>query len=208
MLIVAGLFCQSASAELVVFDMSDPTGTAGSAGEAFEAGASTFTMSDVTLGVNVASAFAGGDGSAAYSANSGGGGINTGGTSADGASDLDVDETLTLTWTFAATEMVTLLSMDFSGIGSDATDAAFVSINGGTAIQLNTGAADFSGGTDTWTPSGGLAIVSGDTYTFTAADQFDIADIIVDVTSAVPEPSSAICLGLFALCGVVTRRRK
>ena len=188
---------------LVNFNLLDPTGTANTAGEAFEAGM-PFTNMGITLSAIPTTTL--GSGSGTFSANTTSAGINSAGTTADGASEVDAGETLTFTVSFAPSTIVSLTSIDFSGIGSDATDAAFVSINGGSAISLFTGQPDFNGGTDVFTPT--IGITSGDTLAISAADAVGLQEISFHATAlAVPEASSLFAL---SLCGfaVLTRRRR
>ena len=190
--------------ELLTFNMLDPNGngndSANTAGEQFENGNSSVTISGITLNLSAATTL--GDGTASYNANSTSGGLDSDGANSgnggDVASGLDFGETLTLTWTFEQDTTLFLRSLDLTGVGNNdsETDSALVSIGGGSVTRLGTGAADFNGQTDVWAPD--LQITSGETFVFTAEESFGLQQIIVESFSstAIPEPSTFAFLGL------------
>ena len=204
-------FAGSANADLIPFDLLDPSGVAGTAGEALESTGSV-TIGGVTINVGAASSITGSTG-ADFSANASTAGINTGGvTGGDGASELDLGETLTFTFTFGS-ETVSLNEIDFSGVGGNAGagvsagDAALVNV-AGSSFSLFTGVTDFSGGTDTFSPDGGITLASGDTIVISAEETIVIQGITLHVKPAtVPEPSSLAVLGIGCVAGLMRRRR-
>lgn len=195
--------CTQAHADLAMFDLTDPTNGDESAGEAFE-NDMPFTSNGVTITATTDSTFSGATGSS-YSANGSGGGVNSAGTSDDGASVLDALETITFTVTFAApVTALQLTEIDLSGVGATAADQATINV-AGTSFDLFTGQPDFAGGSDTWTPS--IAINSGDTIVFSAAEAYALNSITFHTTTAVPEPTAALMFGI-ALAGLGFRRRR
>ena len=99
---------------------------------------------------------------------------------------------------------VSILSLDFVGVGSaSGDDAVFFTINNGVLTQLETGATDFNGSSDIYTPAVPIALSSGDVLTITAEDVAGIEGITLNV---VPEPSSLGLLGLGSL--IIARRRR
>lgn len=99
---------------------------------------------------------------------------------------------------------VSIVSLDFVGVGgTDGGDAVFISINGGTALELETGVSGFSGSSDIYTPGTPIALSSGDVLTITAEDVAGIEGFTLDV---VPEPTSLALIGLGGL--LVARRRR
>jgi hypothetical protein len=208
-LLLSGFCCLSAtqvSAAIISFDLLDPTGVGGTAGEAFESG-SPFTASGLTIAVAGTTTL--GSTTGVYSANTSEAGFNSGGLVADQASGLDFGETLTFTLNFAGLN-VSFASIDFSGIGSSSADSAFVAVSGGAPAELFTTVPGFNGTTDVWTPSGGLTIANNDTIVVTASDVVFLERISFDVT-AVPEPSTFAFLGLLTggvMAHRVRRRRR
>ena len=205
-LIFAVSFCGSTHADLI-FNLTQDIG---SAGEALEIPPGTFTSCGIRVEVSATSTIPGNTG-AVFSANSSSAGINTGNVTgaADAASALDAGETLTFTFTFTNPD-VRLTEVDFSGVGGNdgagnsAGDAAFVTA-AGTSVSLFTGVSGFSGGSDTWTPAGGIALVSGDTLVVSAEDNIILSSFTL-TAAAVPEPSSLVLFGIAGLFG--TRRRR
>lgn len=178
--------------------------TGGGAGAAFES-AGTFTTMGVTVSVATSSTFPGSTG-AAFSANGSGSGVNTAGTSADEASELDAGETATFTFSFSSPTTVSLTSFDFQGVGSaGGGDAALVSVNGGATVTLETGVANFNGSSDTWTPN--IALSSGDTLAISSQDLIRFEAFTLEIT-AVPEPSSFALFGLAGTFLAVRRKRR
>ncbi len=121
------------------------------------------------------------------------------------ADQVDSAETLTFTFAFAPPTTVSLTEINFAGVGANgAGDDAIVTV-GGSTYNLATGATDFNGSTDIWTPSGGITLSSGDTIVFEAQTAVGLEGITLDV---VPEPAA----GLLAVFGIVTlivqRRRR
>ena len=173
--------------EIVFFDISDNNGTAGEGLENF----GFFTASGVTITV---STFSASNSNSAFQANGSRGGVDN--------NDVDNDEILTFTFTFA-NPFATLNFIDLQGVGNNLSDAAFVNING-AVTTLFTGQPDFNGTTDVWTPAGGIVINSGDSIVFTAADKFGVQGIELDV-EAIPECSSVF---MFASAIAVSNRRR
>ncbi|SMP55574.1 PEP-CTERM protein-sorting domain-containing protein [Neorhodopirellula lusitana] len=188
-------------AAIVTFNLLDPSGVAGTAGEDLET--IDFTIaSGVTLSEVATSTFAGGNGTGTFSANGTTAGVNTGGTFDDEASQFDAGETLTFTVNFSAPTIVTLTSIDFSGIGSDSSDSATVLVDG-TSFELFTGKLNFNGSSDEWTPT--IALTDGDTIAVSVSNVAALEAVSFDVT-AVPEPSMAVFL--FAVGGALIERRR
>jgi hypothetical protein len=183
----------SASAGLVLLD--DSTGNGGAA---FESG-SSFVISGVTISATTSTTL--GDLTSVFSANGSGSGVNSGGISgaADGASAVDSGEHIVFEFSFPSNLIVSLSSFDFSGVGSsEGGDGALVSHNGGADILLETGAGNFNGSSDLWTP--GLMLSSGDTLRIGAESQIVLEAFTLDVT-AVPESTSLLfCSVGFAAC--------
>ena len=122
----------------------------------------------------------------------------------DNLEEIEPPEDLTFTITFGALN-VTLTEFDFSGAGSTGGgDAVLLSINGGSNIVLETGAANFNGSTDKWT-SPSLVLSSGDTFKVAAQESVGVQNIILEVI-AIPEPATAILMAL-AVFGFATGRR-
>ena len=78
-------------------------------------------------------------------------------------------------------------------------DAALLSVNAGANLILETGAANFNGTTDVWSPN--LILSNGDTFRVSAQDSVGLQEISLDVT-AIPEPATAMLMG-FALLGMM-----
>ena len=98
--------------------------------------------------------------------------------------------------------------IDLGGVGSsDGTDSASFTIGGSTTI-LQTGATDFDGGSDIYTPSSPIFLAQGDSILLTgstATSSYDLEAINVTVT---PEPNAyALLSGICALAFVMLRRR-
>ncbi len=206
MAFVAALTCANLSAGVITLDLRDP---AGSAGEAFEAG-NSFTVSGVTFSVAASTSW--GTATGSYSGNSSTAGVNSDGVG-DEPSRLDVGETLTFTLTFDdAALMVELENIDFSLVGGTADQAALVTTTAGS-FTLFTGAADFNGTTNVWSPAG-ITFSTGDAMVIQAsgsdnvvalqAMSFDVASI------AVPEPAAFVVLFCLTACvaGFRCRRRR
>lgn len=119
-------------------------------------------------------------------------------------------ESLTFTLNFGDNvSSLILTEIDFSSVGgASGGDAALVSINGGANFLLETGATDFSGVSDIWTPTGGISILNTYTITFTSQADISLQGISFDVTATVaPEPSS-LALLVFGVLGLVGRNKK
>lgn len=193
---------QNAHAALVKFLLDD---TAGNAGAALES-VGTFTNHGVTLSTTVTSTLGSMTGN--FSANGSGSGVNSAGiTAGDGPSELDAGETVTFTFAFSTPTTVTFSSFDFSGVGPSAGgDAALVSVNGGSDLILETGVANFNGGSDVWTPN--LAFTSGATIRVNAQDTIRFEELTLDIVTAVPEPSSWAMMVMAGTCVVFCRHRR
>ncbi len=202
---VVAFTCARLSAGVITLDLLDPTGDAGTAGEAFEAG-NSFTVAGVTFSVAASTSL--GSMTGPYSANSSTAGLNSDDVG-DEASELDLGESLTFTLTFDdAALMVELENIDFSGVGATAADSAFVTTTAGS-FTLFTGQADFNGTTDVWSP-GGITFSTGDMLAIQASG---VANVIAlqamsfDVsTIAVPEPAVLPALLCLSACVVGFRR--
>jgi len=185
----------------VTFDVTD---IGGGAGEALEAGM-TFTDSGLTIAVAIATTL--GNGTGMFNAAGGQSGIDSDGVTGgggDAASELDEGETLTFSFTYAPSLLVTLDSINLQGVGGDDnSDSAFVSINGGAPITLHTNIPGFAGGSDIFT-TGGISFPSGGIVVLTTNNRVGIQRFTFTV---VPEPGSAAlaCLGVV---GWVARRRR
>jgi len=179
----------------------------GDAGAALGAGM-TFTDSGLTIAVTIATTL--GDETGFYSANATAGGIDSNGvigSGGDAASALDEGETLTFSFTYDPSLLVTLDSVDLQGVGGDnGTDSAFISIIGGAPITLQTGEPGFAGGSDIFT-TGGISFPTGGTIVLTTNNTIGVQGFTFDVVAVVPEPGSAAlaCLGVV---GWVARRRR
>ena len=102
---------------------------------------------------------------------------------------------------------ISILSIDFTGVGSAAgADAALVSIDGGGNIKLETGVSGFNGTFDIWTLTGNSLEVSS-TITFTAENAIGLGGItFAFVQNNTPEPS---VLGLYAMgAGLINLTRR
>lgn len=202
------------SAELITFNLRDPNGngndTANTAGEQFENGATNVTQGGIQMNLILG-------GSVSYLADSNGGGLDTAGVNpgqGDIADAIDRDdpllESFSFSFEFGPDTSLVLRELDLAGVGSNAvnpSDSALVVIGGGAPIRLGTGAADFNGTTDVWSPD--LTITSGEVFTLTAEDSFSIQQIIVESfsTTPIPEPSAFVALGIGLLGMGVYRRR-
>ncbi len=205
MAFVVAFTCARLSAGVITVDLLDPTGDVGTAGEAFETG-NSFTVSGVTFSLAAATSLGSMTGS--YSANSSTAGINSDGVG-DAPSELDLGESLTFTLTFDdAALMVELESIDFSGVGSTADDAALVTATAG-AFTLFTGQADFNGSTDVWSPAG-ISFSTGETMAVQASGVANVVALQAmsfDVsTIAVPEPAVLPALVCLTMCVAGFRR--
>ena len=176
--------------------------------------ASTATLAGVTFIATATTIL--GDSTAVFNATGGGSGVNSGGGGAsigDTAGQIDSGEVLTFTLNFAPDVTVSLVEIDFGGIGNN-TDTGTVSIAGGSSINFYDGV-DTTGQPYTFTGFDILAFTtpislsSGDTLVFTNVsvdESFEIDSLDLDVV-VVPEPSSTALLGLGGLA-LLMRRRK
>ena len=132
-----------------------------------------------------------------------GGNLNSNATSF-GVGDSAIDGTSeSITISFSAD--ILFNSIDFSSIGADITDGASFTI-GGSTTNLFTGAADFNGGSDIYTPSSAIALTTGDTIVLTGSSVTSIYDLDGINVTAVPEPSTAL-LGAIGFLAFRRRRR-
>lgn len=183
----------SAQAAPIVFDLTDPTSGAATAGEDLESSGSASQG-----GVTITATAAGG----ALNSLSNSFGVNATGSDDSDQIEFDFSESLTFTITFNAPTTVSLTEIDFLGIGPNANDDALVNVAGAGNVTLETGATDFAGTPDTWTPAGGISLSSGDTIVFTPSSHdgasFGLESITFDV---VPEPATCIsfAIGMFFL---------
>jgi hypothetical protein len=176
--------------DLITYDLTDPTGTGGTAGEAFEAG-NTFTAGGVTITVTTTPA-------SSYTANATQGGVAN--------SLLDAGESVTLTFTGLSFD---LISIDLNLVGdADSTDSALVTVDG-NLFELHTGVANFNGTTDVWSPTP-IPLVSGDTIVFAADIQIGLQALTLDV-EAIPEPSAflfgGVAFGMTSFAAISRRMR-
>lgn len=162
--------------------------TGGAAGSALDAGL-PYMFSGVTL---TATGIGGAVNATAASL-----GINVVGDGSDVSDQIDAafGEELTFTITFGPSiSSLFLTQLDLVGVGPDAADDAFIHINANPAVVLETGAANFNGTTDVWSPSP-IALASGDTIRFVAGGTFGLQSISFDVY-AIPEPLSFLVWGV------------
>lgn len=190
------LFCMPASASLQTLDLT----TGGAAGTALDGGGS-YNFAGVTL---AASANVG-----VVNATASRMGINIVGDGGDDSDEIDFafGEELTFTITFAGPLSVSLTSLDLVGVGPSAGDEANLTFSGSPTVVLQTGATDFNGSTDVWTPAGGVSIASGDTILFQAGTKFGLEGIAFDVNT-IPEPASMFVWTLIAGGCVFCRSRR
>ena len=156
--------------------------TGGAAGIALNAGL-PYTFSGVTL---TATAIGGVVNATAASL-----GINVVSNGSDVSDQIDAafGEELTFTITFGpSVNSLFFTQLDLVGVGPSLPDDAFIHINANPPVVLETGAANFNGTTDLWSPSP-IALASGDTIRFVAGDTFGLQSISFDVIPA-PEPVS------------------
>lgn len=132
------------------------------------------------------------------------------GDDTDQIDNLAGAETLIFTLTaptLSSQYYMTILSIDFFEVGPSVGDAALVSVDGGSDIILETGATDFNGSSDVWTPTitpFGYNVNS--TITFTAQTSYGLQGITFAFVEKTPEPGT---LGLFALgLGLICATRK
>ena len=139
----------------------------------------------------------------------------------DARTGIDPFETLTFMFTFDSDITLDLVSIDFSGIGGDETDAARVQIADGDSFLLFDGQEDFLSDDDDsiddlYTPSEPISISSGDIIIFSRDDpgtsdisnyQLQGLTLNIGTAAAVPEPSSILMLGLGSVLTLVRRRR-
>lgn len=193
----------SANASLITFDLRDPSGTGGTAGEALEANGFV-TIDGVTLTVAVTPGF--GESSASFNALSSQAGVDTDGVSSatDDSDGIDGDDgeelSFTVTFNGAQISSVSLAEVDLAGVGSaSGGDAGLITQNSTLIATLETGVSGFNGSTDVWTPPSTISVSSGDVFIFGAEANIGIQTITFDVT-AVPEPSPLL-FSLIAICG-------
>lgn len=182
----------NARAMLVTLDLTgDNDNMSETPGEALESSGSYtihgLTLSVATIPVN------------SFVANAGDAGVGSGAM-------IGAGETLTFTFTFTATS-AELVSIDFAGIGPSADDDATVQVDAST-FTLETGAANFDGGIDLWSPS--IALLPGSTVTFTypgTGNGYSLEAITLNI-AAIPEPTAALFGGLMASAlGLTVARR-
>ena len=132
-----------------------------------------------------------------------GGNLNSNATSF-GVDDSAIDGTSeSITISFSTD--ILFNAIDFSSIGADITDGASFTI-GGSTTNLFTGATDFSGGFDIYTPSSAIALTAGDTILLTGSSATSSYDLDIINVTAVPEPSTAL-LGALGALAFLRRRR-
>jgi hypothetical protein len=191
------------SADLVEFDLT----TEGIGGQLSDF--QTVTLGGITLNASAESVITGGT-DAVFNANGATGGVDTVGVTGSGGdspSVIDVSESLTFEFTFSDSLNVILGSIDLQGVGSASTqDQAFLDFDG-VQIALGSGVDGFDGTLDTFEFSPPLTLSSGDSIRLTAEDQIGIQAIRLQVTSAVPEPTSSAILLLVAISSGAVRRR-
>ncbi|MEP3479229.1 MAG: PEP-CTERM sorting domain-containing protein [Fuerstiella sp.] len=131
-------------------------------------------------------------------------GVFTPGETGNARARINTGEAVTFTVT--STRALELASLDLNLVGG-ATDAAFVSINGGADIQLYAGAplVDFNGTTDVFTAN--LPIASGSTIRISTNNEIGLQGITFNV-AAIPEPSSWALIGMIGLSTAIYRRRQ
>lgn len=192
--------CSVLSADIILFDLKDAAGTAGRALET----SGSFTTNGMTITVETESSE--GDLTSSFSANATTAGVNTGGTSLDQASQLESYELLKFTLSGSG---FYLTSIDFQGVGgTGAGDAALVTV-GGVGYKLETGADDFNGSTDLWTPAGGILLASGSLIEIKSENVIGLESLSIETISAIPEPASmGMLVSIAGLAGVIVRRRK
>lgn len=208
---IASLLCLvfSVEASVVVFDLKDPTGSTGTAGELLESNG-TVTLSGLTVSVDVSSTL-GVDLPVFFSGTSSAG-VNSDGTG-DTAAEVDFGETLTFTFDFDTNVIssVSLTQLDLAGVGPSSDDDARLTIDGNVTV-LETGVAGFAGGSDTYTPPTPIALLPGTSMTFesTGGNGFGIETFTVSIVAAIPEPTAFAFGGLVASCmaGLVVARHR
>lgn len=190
----------SITAAIVTLNMLN---VSGSAGEAFNS-SSSFTDSGVTFSVSATTTL--GSMTGRFSANTTSSGVDSDGLSGVGGDDtsgMDAGETLNLLIAFPTNIDVTLTEIDFDEIGpANGDDAALVSV-GGNSFTLETGATNFNGSSDEWSPM--ISINDGNVISFSAEDNYEIISISFDI-QAVPEPTSLVMFA--SILGFCVRRRK
>lgn len=188
----------------VVFDFL----SSGGAGAALQS-SGTFTSNGITVAVSNSTSL--GDLTSTFSSNTIGAGVNSGAVN-DSASAIDNGESLTLTFNFASLSSVQVESVNFQGIGSaNSGDAALLSVNSGSNIVLETGADDFNGSSDVFSPgafsSSPIFLTSGQSLTITAQERVSLQSITFEPIPN-PEPSSVLLFGGYLAASLQRRRRR
>ena len=184
-ILVAASACpQRSEALLVTLDLTADSGVE-TPGEVLEDG--PFTVNGLTITA-----------STGFNALTNNAGIGSGG-------EIDLGESLTLTFTGASFDLV---SIDMSGVGSsEGGDAAVIDVDG-TVFSLETGVTDFNGSSDLWSPSPPISLASGSTVTFTAENAYGLQAISLNIV-AIPEPTAALFGSLLAVgLGLTVGRRR
>jgi len=192
----------------VVFDFRSN----GNAGGALQT-SGTFTSNGITVALSSSTTL--GDLTSSFSTNTIGAGVDSGAVTNDdwdSASATDSGEALTLTFTFSSFDSIQVESVDFQGVGSaNQGDAALLSVNSGPDVVLETGASDFNGSSDTFSPgafsSAAIFLSSGQSLTISAEETVSLQNIAF-TPIAVPEPASILLFGGYLIASMKRRRRR
>jgi hypothetical protein len=164
------------------------------------------TMQDVLLSDNVS----GQDATMTVTAtggelNSNSGDFGIAGSAAGETSDWIDGTTEAIELTFDS--VVELNFIEFGGIGSDSSDGAELTV-ASTVFSLFTGATNFDGTSDTFTPGSPISIEIGESIFITGTSSTSGFDLENFNVSVVPEPGTfGLLAGFFSLMFVMLKKR-
>ena len=181
----------------------------GNAGNTLES-SGVFTSNGITVSVSTSTTL--GDLTSTFSSNTISAGVNSGGVSDDAPNGIDNGESLTLTFTFDSLASVQVASIDLQGVGTaNEGDAAFLSVNSGSNIVLETGSDDFNGNPDVFEPgafsSAPIFLTSGQSLTITAEETVSLQNITLEPIPN-PEPASVLLFGGYLVASLQRRRSR
>ncbi|MBB3208072.1 hypothetical protein FHS27_003899 [Rhodopirellula rubra] len=206
LLFAVPLGSSSLSAAIVTFDLTDPIGSNGFAGEALES-AGTVTQFGITLDVSVV----GTADPASFSAVTDSAGVNSDDdTTTETRNRIENGEFIEFQVSFDPQQLViSINSIDwrFQEGNVSAGDAATFQINSDPVLFFGSDSSDYDASDDIWSPSSVFAVSSGDTLRFGATDQVGLQAITFNAT-AVPEPSGLVAICVMGVVGLVRRGRR
>jgi len=112
------------------------------------------------------------------------------------------DEIITLSFSKA----INVVSIDLSGIGSESSDGANLTVGNESVVSLFTGSPSFNGTFDSYTPEPPIQVDIGDSIVLTGSAVSSIYELESITVSVVPEPAALSMLGLGGLLILFVRR--